>query len=233
MARPCACCQHPQRNEIDAALIAGMPFRAIAATFDLRHAAIGRHAQNHLAVELSCTAQAHRTAVTPSASLQPVAPAEAITHKPPLSSDRRRALSLDLDGSAPASPAPASIPPPVEVPAGAYAASDAASGPFALAQPLSPYALACELRDSAVGILREAAASGDAKLALEANRTATGILDRLARLMPATDAAGTAPLLYSPQWLALRTALVAALADFPDARIAVANALAEAEGRSS
>lgn len=231
MARSCACCQHPQRNEIDAALIAGTPLRAIAASFDLRHAAIGRHAQNHLAAELAGTAQAHRAAVRSAASLQPVAPAHALT-EPALPSGPRRALSLDPEGLPPASQTPGNTSPALDAAESIPADSEAGSGASTASPPLSPYALACELRDSAVSILREAAASGDAKLALEANRTATGVLDRLARLMPATAATGSGHLISSPQWIVLRAALVAALADFPDARIAVADALAEAEGLS-
>jgi hypothetical protein len=95
--------------------------------------------------------------------------------------------------------------------------------------PLDPYALACELRDNAVTILRRASASGDAKLALDANRAAVNVLDRLARLMPRNGAeTSSLPLHVSLEWTRLRSALMAALEPFPEARIAVAEALSEA-----
>ncbi|OAP47439.1 hypothetical protein ATC00_22545 [Sinorhizobium americanum] len=95
--------------------------------------------------------------------------------------------------------------------------------------PLDPYALACELRDSAVTILRSASASGDAKLALDANRAAVNVLDRLARLMPRNgNDAASPPLQLSPEWARLRSTVMVALEPFPEARIAVAEALAEA-----
>jgi hypothetical protein len=95
--------------------------------------------------------------------------------------------------------------------------------------PLDPYALACELRDNAVTILRSASASGDAKLALDANRAAVNVLDRLARLMPRNGGeTSSLPLQVSPEWTRLRSALMTALEPFPAARIAVAEALSEA-----
>ncbi|MDR7029819.1 hypothetical protein J2X08_001011 [Rhizobium rosettiformans] len=94
--------------------------------------------------------------------------------------------------------------------------------------PVDNYSLACELRDSALGILRRATAAGDEKLGLDAARTAATILDRLARLMPATGAAA-APLHQSEEWLRTRAAIVSALAPYPEARAAVAAALSQLE----
>ena len=212
VSRVCACCEHPDRASIEARLVAGRSLRAVAAEFGLKAAAVHRHVQNHLTATLGASAQTHRDA------LQRVAPNAAADNA---SSAPRRVLQLDdntdgLEVVVPSTPTEQSIP----------AATSHLATTSALA--LDPYALACELRDSAVSILRHASASGDAKLALDANRAAVGVLDRLARLMP-RDSGETSslPLHASPEWFRLRSVLIAALEPFPQARIAVADALAE------
>lgn len=236
MARVCVCCEHPQRTAIEAQLVSGHSLRAVAADFGLKPAALHRHAQNHLSASLRASAQAHYCAAqspaTPASpnppqsdtlpELQRVARDEA-----PLacSLTARRALQLEEEQRAQLPPSPSH-----QEAEGSGAPSNEttpATGHPSVA-PLDPYALACELRDNAVTILRSASASGDAKLALDANRAAVNVLDRLARLMP-RDGGDTAsvPLQLSPEWARLRSALMAALVPFPEARIAVAEATAE------
>jgi hypothetical protein len=83
-----------------------------------------------------------------------------------------------------------------------------------------------ELRDTALSILREAQARQDPKTALAAVATAAAVLDRLARLVPRDGTGATAPALAaSPEWVTVRGAILAALAPYPDARVAVAEAL--------
>jgi hypothetical protein len=48
MSRTCTVCRHPDRNDIDAALRAGTPYRDIARRFQLSKDAISRHRGNHL-----------------------------------------------------------------------------------------------------------------------------------------------------------------------------------------
>jgi hypothetical protein len=43
MARPCSICNHPKREEIDAALVAGTPLRDIARQFKTGKDALARH----------------------------------------------------------------------------------------------------------------------------------------------------------------------------------------------
>ncbi len=47
--RPCTVCQHPQRAEIDKALVAGRPFLALAREYGLDRFALKRHKEAHLA----------------------------------------------------------------------------------------------------------------------------------------------------------------------------------------
>lgn len=235
MARICACCEHPRRTAIEAQLVSGRSLRTVAADFGLRPAALHRHSQNHLSASLGAAAQAHQTAAQPQGTqsaqpfrpteLQPVATEEA-QHSASLAN--RRALQLEDASGNRNLPAPSTS-------AGQSSAANANANETTSqaatipAVPLDPYALACELRDNAVTILRSASASGDAKLALDANRAAVNVLDRLARLMPRNGGeTSSLPLQVSPEWTRLRSALMTALEPFPEARIAVAEALSEA-----
>jgi hypothetical protein len=83
-----------------------------------------------------------------------------------------------------------------------------------------------ELQGRAMSLLDTAEEAGDLKAAVGAIREARGCLELLARL---TQQIGDAPvinLLIMPEWLALRTAILAALEPFPDARLSLASALA-------
>ncbi|PZO78276.1 MAG: hypothetical protein DI629_12415 [Mesorhizobium amorphae] len=77
-----------------------------------------------------------------------------------------------------------------------------------------------------MNILEQAERDGDLKTALTAIREARGVLDHLSRLEERQGGnAAAVPLVSSPEWARTRTAIVNALADFPDARLAVAEAL--------
>ncbi len=52
MPRTCTICRHPERTEIDAALVEHRPFRTIARQFDASKDALIRHHDNHLPAEL-------------------------------------------------------------------------------------------------------------------------------------------------------------------------------------
>lgn len=52
MPRVCTICTHPERAAIDAALLAGVPFRHIAARTDTSTSALQRHKEEHLPVAL-------------------------------------------------------------------------------------------------------------------------------------------------------------------------------------
>ncbi len=60
-------------------------------------------------------------------------------------------------------------------------------------------------------------------------REARGCLELLAKMMGQINDAPTVNVIVNPQWLSLRTVIVETLAPFPDARIAIADALARLE----
>jgi hypothetical protein len=82
-----------------------------------------------------------------------------------------------------------------------------------------------DLRDRALAILAQAEAGNDPKTALAAIREARGILETLSRLEPQSAADGATGAMESAEWQRTRSALLVALAPFPEARIAAAAAL--------
>ena len=70
--------------------------------------------------------------------------------------------------------------------------------------------------------------SGDLKVA-RAIREARGNLELLAKLLGELDERPVTNILIAPEWHQARAAMVEALADYPEARIAVAGALARLE----
>ncbi len=52
MPRVCSICVHPEREEINAALLAGQPYRSIAKRYEASESAVYRHKLEHLPVHL-------------------------------------------------------------------------------------------------------------------------------------------------------------------------------------
>ncbi len=61
MARPCSVCRHPERAAIDAALVAGEPYRRVASRFETSEASIRRH-KGHLSQHLARAHEAKEVA---------------------------------------------------------------------------------------------------------------------------------------------------------------------------
>jgi hypothetical protein len=90
------------------------------------------------------------------------------------------------------------------------------------------------LQAKAERILSQAEAEGKLALALQAVREARGCVELLGKLMGALEGRTTVNVWMAPEWLALRAALLEALAPFPQARQAVASTLRRlADGRVS
>jgi hypothetical protein len=81
------------------------------------------------------------------------------------------------------------------------------------------------LQGCALAILDQAEQAGDLKVALGAVREARGNLELLAKLQGQLQQEGTINVTVSAEWLALRAAILGALAPYADARAAVATVL--------
>jgi hypothetical protein len=84
------------------------------------------------------------------------------------------------------------------------------------------------LQAQATAILRQAEGAGDLRTALAAIRELRGCLDLLGRLEGQIQDRNTVNVLVAPDWSRLRSTILCALSAFPEARLAVASALAEA-----
>jgi hypothetical protein len=81
------------------------------------------------------------------------------------------------------------------------------------------------LRAMAERILSQAEAEGKLSVALQAIREARGCVELLGKLMGELEGRTTVNVWLAPEWLALRGALLEALAPFPQARQAVTSTL--------
>jgi hypothetical protein len=87
------------------------------------------------------------------------------------------------------------------------------------------------LRGKAVGLLLKAEQAGDYRTALLGIREARGCLELLAKLQGQLDERPQINILILPEWERVRGAMIAALAPYPEARIAVAAALRGIDAR--
>jgi hypothetical protein len=85
------------------------------------------------------------------------------------------------------------------------------------------------LRAKAVALLLKAEQAGDYRTALLGVREARACVETLLEVEGELDRRPTVNLLVAPEWLAVRTALLAALGPYPEARQAVATALGALE----
>ncbi len=82
------------------------------------------------------------------------------------------------------------------------------------------------INGAALTVLRDARTAGDGDLALKAIDRILRQIELQAKLLGDLDERPVITVLLSPEWLELRGQLVAALAPFPEARVAVAAVLA-------
>jgi len=86
-----------------------------------------------------------------------------------------------------------------------------------------------DLQARALTILDTAETAGDLKVALAAIREARGCIELFGRLAGELSDGATVNVVLSPEWARLRAVIIGALAPYPDARLAVAARLVEAE----
>ena len=88
-----------------------------------------------------------------------------------------------------------------------------------------------DLHSRALAILGKAEKGGDLRTALSGIAQARACLELLAKLLGELDERPQINLLLTPEWQAIRAAVWQALRPYPEARLAVAERLAQLEGR--
>lgn len=85
------------------------------------------------------------------------------------------------------------------------------------------------LRTKALDLLTKAETAGDYRTALAGVREARACVETLLEVSGELDRRGVVNIVVSPQWIELRTVIIGALRDHPDARQSVAKALKAVE----
>jgi hypothetical protein len=85
------------------------------------------------------------------------------------------------------------------------------------------------LKEITMGLLGRAVQANDLRTALVAVREARGNLELIGKLLGELDERPAVNVMVSTEWVAVRTALLAALGPHPDARVAVAQQLLSLE----
>lgn len=88
------------------------------------------------------------------------------------------------------------------------------------------------LQSRALSILAKAEAAGDLRTALQGIREARSCLELLAKLQGELQQEGTVNITLAPEWLELRTVILQSLEPWPEARLAIAQAVKEVEGNA-
>jgi hypothetical protein len=156
--QPCSICTHPEREAIDAALVAGVPNRRIAAQYGMGETSVRRHKDAHIP---PLVAQAHDAAVVFSAD----------------------ALTAQITG----------------------------------------------LLARGFAILDKSERGDSITDMCAAMREVRGVLTLIAKITGEIETQPTINIIQMPEWIEIQTVILRALAPFPEARIAVADALEVSE----
>lgn len=89
-----------------------------------------------------------------------------------------------------------------------------------------------DVNDAVTAVLNHAQRDGDGGLVLKASDRILKQLELQARLIGELENGNTINVVVSPQWVELRTTILTTLAPYPEARLALASALAAREGAS-
>ncbi len=87
-----------------------------------------------------------------------------------------------------------------------------------------------ELQAKAINLLNQAEAAGDLRTALTGVREARACIELLAKIQGELQQEGTVNITLAPQWVELRTLILQSLRPWPEARLALAQAVKEVEG---
>lgn len=161
--RPCKCCQHPNRVELDRALVAGTPVPELSRRFAVSPDSLRNHRRHHVPTAPQAAALAER-----------------------IEAEGDHAIDL--------------------------------------------LARATSLLTQAEALLTESRADNDRRNAIMAVRECARTIELLGKLKGEISADTTVNVMLAPALMQLQTVVLVALAPFPDARHAVAAALANLSG---
>lgn len=219
MSRTCTVCAHPERAAIDRALVVDRdPYRDVAGRYGLTRSAIMRHKADHLLLDIVAAWQDERR-----------------QHGLDLADelrgwmDRLNKLFAACDEwlTDPDDPTRYTLAPhTTEVVIHTEEERGDNKRPLRRKMRLAE-AIALVDGASNVGdvVLIEAKTTDPRKLILDTSKTLESHLRLLGEIVGKLQTQGTTTFLLSPEWTALRTRMLAALAAYPEARLALAEAI--------
>jgi hypothetical protein len=213
MPRKCSVCTHPQRTAIETAMVDQAEYRDIARQFGLSKDAVARHKESHLPARLAIAKEA-----------QEVANGTDLLQELRTIGERVRLLSDACDRwlRDPDDPERYDIGPRAEEVQVTYL-EYVGDKPVRRKKRLSEL-LSLALDGPSV-LLVETKYADPRDLVLKAYDRLQGQLELIAKLIGELDERPQVNVLVNPQWITVRTALLSALAPYPEARSAVATAL--------
>jgi hypothetical protein len=224
MPRKCTVCTHPDRESIDRLLVEGGSYTEIVSLYSVTKPALSRHKAEHLPATLVQAKQ-----------VEDVARADGLLEELQRITTRVNLLfdACDRWLRDPDDPTRYEIGPRVEDVKVTYEIFEAGDNgrPRTIRKKARLSDLLRQINrengDEFTYTLVETKHADPRDLVLKAAASLRDQLELLARLMGELQEGSTVSVLVNPQWLSLRTVILQTLAPYPDARLALADALAK------
>jgi hypothetical protein len=224
MPRVCSICRSSDREGIERAIVAGEPLRDIAGRFRVSRSALGRHQADHLPAHLIRAEQAQEVA----SATRVLAQLQRCLERVSLLYDATDRYLRDPDD-----PTRYDVGPRAGDVTVVYEEPGDDDRPRLRRERLSVLLARLAAKDTGLGlavVATEIKHADPRELHLKAAGRLRDQLELLAKLVGELDDRPSINVLVAPEWLAVRAALLAALAPFPEARAAAAAALRSASG---
>jgi len=222
MTRTCTVCAHQERHSIDTALVkASDPYRTIAAQYGLSHQSLLRHKADHLLPEIVAAWQAERQQNGLDLAEEVRGWMDTIT---------KLLRACDAWLTDPDDPTRYDLNPRASEIMVTYEMTTEGPGgrPLVVRRKARLQALLGALprvRDGLTVTAVESKAEDPRKLLLATSKTLEGHMRLIAEIAGKIAVQGSTTFLLSPEWTGLRARMLVALAEYPQARLALAAAL--------
>ncbi len=222
MSRVCTVCAHQERQAIDKGIVAQQGYRRIASQYGLVETSVRRHAADHLLPEIVAAWQAERQANGLELAEEVRGWMDTITKLLAACGE----YLTDPDDPARFTLAPQTT----ELIIHVEEERGPDRRPLRRKMKLSE-ALALVDGQEGIGAIRlvEHKSADPRKLILDTTKTLEGHMRLVAEIAGKIAVQGTSTFLLSPEWTALRGRMLVALAEYPQARLALAAALSEGD----
>jgi hypothetical protein len=224
MTRRCSVCDHPQRQEIDRALVASeRSYREIAQQFFLSPDALVRHKADHLLADIVAAWQRERADNGQELAGELRGWMDALT---------KLLRACDEWLTDPHDPSRYDLAPRAHEVWCHYEAANGEGRSVRKKERLSALLARVELaglREPYSFVMVEQKSADPRKLIIETSKALEGHLRLLGEIVGKLQTQGTANFLVTPEWGQMRGRMLAALAQYPSARLALAEVLSEGE----